>query len=51
MFYSLRNKSEATKALNKFIADTACYGYIMRMKTDNGTEYIPNEFKYDLIEN
>ena len=50
-FYSLRNKSETTKALKRFIADTACYGSIMRMRTDNGTEYISNEFKSFLIEN
>ena len=49
--YSLRDKSEATKALKRFIADTACYGNIMRMRTDNGTEYISNEFKSLLIEN
>ena len=43
--YFLKNKSDATKATEKFIADISPYGSIGRLKTDNGSEYNCAQFK------
>ena len=49
--YFLKHKSDATKALNKFLADTAPFGKIKQMRSDNGGEYISEEFESILIKN
>ena len=43
--YFLRNKSDATDATAKFIADISPYGSIGRLKSDNGSEYTCAQFK------
>ena len=48
--YFLKEKSDAVHALNQFIADSAPYGKMTRIRTDNGGEYVSNEFKQVLIE-
>ena len=43
--YLLRNKSDTTKATEQFLADTAPYGNVKCIRSDNGGEYISNEFR------
>ena len=43
--YFLKNKSDATMATEQFLADTAPYGSVKRLRSDNGGEYISEEFK------
>ena len=38
--YLLKNKSDATRAMEKFIADVAPIGKIKRLRSDNGGEYL-----------
>ena len=53
--YLLKNKSDATRAMEKFRADVAPIGKIIRMRTDNGGEYlgddvlIKHSIKHELI--
>ena len=47
--YFLKKKAEATKALMKFLADSAPYGKIKHMRADGGGEFISEEFKKILI--
>ena len=49
--YFLKYKSDATKALEKFLADSAPYGTVKRMRCDNGGEFVGKEFKNVLIKN
>ena len=58
--YFLKQKSDATKALKKFLSDIAPYGKVKRMtpygktkrmRSDNGGEYIAEEYEETLIEN
>ena len=49
--YFLKLKSDALKALNKFLADSAPCGTVKRMRCDNGGEFISQEFKDSLIKN
>ena len=49
--YFLKHKSDAAEALNKFLADTAPFGKIEQMRSDNGGEYISEEFESILIKN
>ena len=49
--YLLKLKSDATDALRKFLADTAPFGDIKRMRTDNGGEYVSEKFKEVLVQN
>ena len=49
--YFLKKKSDATKAFEKFLADTAPYGQVKRLRSDNGGEFISSEFKDVLIKN
>ena len=49
--YFLKNKSNAVDALKRFLADTALYGTVKRMRSDNGGEFISHEFQNILIEN
>ena len=43
--YFLKNKSDAIRATEQFLADTAPYGTVKRLRSDNGGEYISEEFK------
>ena len=43
--YFLRNKSDATRATARFLADIAPYGNIKRLRTDQGTEYTCKNFQ------
>ena len=43
--YFLKNKSDAVRATEQFLADTAQYGTVKRLPSHNGGEYISEEFK------
>jgi len=43
--YFLKNKSDTTLATEKFLADSAPYGTIKCIRSDNGTEYTSNAFQ------
>ena len=47
--YFLKTKDDATEALRKFIADSAPYGKLKRLRTDNGGEYLSKEFEDVLL--
>ena len=51
--YFLKQKSDATKALEKFLCDVAPYGeinnMITRFRSDNGTEFTSKDFENVLI--
>ena len=47
----LKNKSDATQATARFIADMAPYGSIKTLRTDCGTEYTCSEFKELTLKN
>ena len=49
--YFLKNKSDAVRATEQFLADTAPYGIVKRLRSDNGGEYISEEFKSLLLKN
>ena len=49
--YHLKQKSDAVKATEKFIAEVAPYGKIKFIRTDNGGEYISEDFNSLLIQN
>ena len=48
--YFLREKCDAVHVIKQFIADAAPYGKMTRIRTDNGGEYVSDEFKEFLIE-
>ena len=43
--YLMRAKSDTTQAMKQFIADHTVYGQIRKVWTDNGTEFLSNDFK------
>ena len=49
--YFLKNKSDAVKALERYLADTAPFGKVKRMRCDNAGEYMSDEFKQKLLDN
>lgn len=49
--YFLKNKSDTVFATEKFLADTAPYGKIKCIRSDNGTEFMSKEFKALLNKN
>ena len=49
--YFLKLKSEAPKGLLKFLADSAPYGVIKKMRSDGGGEFISNEVEEILVKN
>ena len=49
--YFLKHKSDASKALKKFLADSAQYGTVKKLRADNAGEYVSDEFEGILIEN
>ncbi len=51
MVYFLKRKSDATEAMQKFLADVAAYGTVKRLRCDNGGEFTSEKFKALLVEN
>ena len=49
--YLLKNKSDTVPAMERFLADTAPYGTVKRLRTDNGTEFTSEEFKNLVVKN
>ena len=51
MVYFLKHKSDTVEAMEKFLADSAPYGKIKRIRSDNGTEFTSNQFQSILRKN
>lgn len=51
MIYFLRSKSDTLAATEKFMADSAPYGSVKRLRSDNGGEFTSIEFKSLMIKN
>ena len=49
--YFLKNKSDAIEATKKFLADSAPFGVVKRLRSDGGGEFMSGEFKALLREN
>ena len=49
--YFLKNKSETVKATEKFLADSAPFGKVRSIRSDNGSEFISGEFETLLRKN
>ena len=49
--YFLKLKSDATKAFEKFLADSAPHGTVKQLRSDNGGEFISGEFEQLLVKN
>ena len=49
--YFLKNKSDAITAMKQFLADTAPFGTVKRLRSDNGGEYVSDQFKSLLLDN
>ena len=49
--YFLKCKSDTPEALQQFLADTAPFGRVKRVRSDNGTEFTGQKFKSILREN
>ena len=47
--YFLQKKSDSVSATERFLADVASYGNIKRLRSDNGSKYISNEYQSLLI--
>ena len=47
----VKNKSDATRATEQFLADTSPYGKVKRLRSDNGGEYINEEFRSLMLKN
>ena len=48
--YFLKRKSDSVKALEKFLADSAPFGTVKRMRSDGGGEFIGQDFEDLLLE-
>ena len=51
MVYFLKQKCDTTEATVRFLADTAPFGAVKRIRSDNGTVFMCKEFKSLLIKN
>jgi len=49
--YFLKNKSDATAATKKFLADVSPFGSVSRLRCDHGTEFTCNDFDSLMTEN
>ena len=49
--YFLKNKSDTVEATEKYLADTAVFGKVKCIRSDNGTEFTSHRFKSLLREN
>ena len=43
--YFLKNKTDTLLATEKFLADCALYGQVKCLRSDNGTEFMNNDFQ------
>lgn len=51
MVYLLKNKNDTVAAMERFLADSAPYGSVKRIRTDNGGEFTSAEFRSFLMKN
>ena len=51
MVYFLKQKSDTLEATEKFLSDTAPFGKVKRIRSDNGTEFTSKNFKSLLRKN
>ena len=49
MIYFIRQKSDTFKATEKFLADSAPYGKVKCLRSDNGTEFTSESFQNLLL--
>ncbi|KAF2345349.1 Integrase catalytic core [Trinorchestia longiramus] len=49
--YFLKSKSDSDEAFKKFLTDSAPFGSVKRLRTDNGTEYSSRLFKAVVMDN
>ena len=49
--YFLKNKSDVPRVTEQFLADTSPYGKVKRLRSDNGGEYINEEFRSLMLKN
>ena len=49
--YFLENKSDTVEATKKFLADSAPFGTVKRLRSDNGGEFVSGRFKALLSDN
>ena len=49
--YFLKNKSDTVEATKKFLADSAPFGTVKRLRSDNGGEFVSGRFKALLSDN
>ena len=49
--YFLKNKNDSIRGLERFLADSATFGKLQCLRSDNGTEYTSKEFKSLLTRN
>ena len=49
--YYIKEKSDAPRALEQFLADSAPHGVVKRTRTDNANEYVSEEYKQILVKN
>lgn len=49
--YLLRNKNKAVEATKQFLADAALYGKVKRLRSDNETEFVSEEYQSLLRDN
>ena len=51
MLYFLAHKSDTLRATKQYLADGSSYGKVSRIRSDNGTEFLSENFQNLLIEN
>ena len=49
--YCIKRKSDTSQAFKQFLADTAPYGTVERLRSDNGTEFTCKEFQDVILNN
>ena len=49
--YFLKGKDDTPRAFQQFISDSAPYGIIKRIRSDNGKEYVSQEFQNIVLDN
>ena len=49
--YFLKYKSDTPKGIEQFLADSAPYGEVKRIRSDNGGEFVSKEFESILVSN
>ena len=51
MIYFLKHKGDTVNATKRFLADSAPYGIVKRLRTDQGEEFLSDEFENLLVQN